>query len=154
MLPSGETIEVHRVQTSCNATPGEGLGACVPEGCENPLLRVQARVFLVVNDVAALDLMDMAYGGHTSNGLHQAKATPSDTGPPALFRGPTTGPSYLQTSCSSAQATWNERPRRAKLHVQSVHTWAEGDNVFKETKSHGVRQLVTAPELLAPIESQ
>ena len=46
---SGDTIEVHWVHTSCEATPGEGLGACVPEGCQDPLLRVEAQVFLVVN---------------------------------------------------------------------------------------------------------
>lgn len=27
----GQTIEVHWVHTTCDATPGEGLGACVPE---------------------------------------------------------------------------------------------------------------------------
>ncbi len=56
----GDTIEVHWVHTSCEATPGEGLGACVPESCENPLLRVEAQVFLVVNDANALDFTSMA----------------------------------------------------------------------------------------------
>ena len=148
----GQTIEVHWVHTSCDATPGEGLGACVPEGCENPLLRVEAQVFLVVNDESAPDFMDMAYGGNVVNGLHQAKLIPSDTGDPALFRGSTTGPSYTQASCSPAQVTWNVRPRCSKLSIQSLHAWAENGNVFNETKSHGVRQLVTAPELLSSIE--
>ncbi len=147
----GDTIEVHWVHTSCAATPGEGLGACVPEGCSDPLLRVEAQVFLVVNDDTALDFMDMAYGGNVVGDLHQAKSIPSNTGQPVLFRGSTTGPSYTQSTCSPAQVTWNVRPKCAKLSIQSLHAWAESDNVFNETKSHGVRQLVTAEELLAPI---
>ena len=46
----------------------------------------------------------------------------------------------------------DERPPCAKLDIVSLHRWAASGNVFDETKSHGVRQLVTAPELLAPIE--
>ena len=38
----GDTIEAHWVHTSCETTPGEGLGACVPEACNDPLLRVEA----------------------------------------------------------------------------------------------------------------
>ncbi len=86
------------------------------------------------------------------NGLHQAKSIPSDTGAPVLFCGSTTGPSYDQSKCSPAQVTWSVRPQCAKLDINSLHRWAESGNVFKETKSHGVRQLVTAPELLSPIE--
>lgn len=147
----GDTIEVHWVHTSCDATPGEGLGACVPEGCENPLLRVEAQVFLVVNDPEALDFTEMAYGGNVVDGMHQAKMIPADTGTPVLFRGSTTGPSYTQSTCSPAQVTWNVRPQCAKLDINSLHRWAESGNVFNETKSHGVRQLVTAEELLSPI---
>ena len=148
----GDTIEVHWVHTSCDAAPGEGLGACVPEHCANPLLRVEAQVFLVVNDEGALDFTELAYGGHTADGLHQAKMIPTGTGEPVQFRGSTTGPSYDQSTCSPARVTWNVRPRCAKLDINSLHHWAASGNVFNETKSHGVRQLVTAPELLSPIE--
>ncbi len=148
----GDTIEVHWVHTSCEATPGVGLGACVPETCESPLLRVEAQVFLVVNDPEALDFTAMAYGGNMSGGLHQAMMIPSDTGEPVLFRGSTTGPSYDQSTCSPARVTWNVRPQCVRLDINSLHRWAESGNVFEETKSHGVRQLVTAPELLSPIE--
>lgn len=148
----GDTIEVHWVHTSCDATPGEGLGACVPEGCNDPLLRVEAQVFLVVNDPGALDFATMTYGGNVVEGRHQAKSIPSDTGDPVLFRGSTTGPKYDQSNCSPARVTWNVRPACAKLDINSLHRWAEDGNVFNETHSHGVRQLVTAPELLAPIE--
>ena len=147
----GDTIEVHWVHTSCAATPGEGLGACVPEGCADPLLRVEAQVFLVVNDPQALDFTTMAYGGNMADGLHQAKMIPATTGEPVRFRGSTTGPSYDQSNCSPVRVTWSVRPRCARLDINSLHRWAEQGNVFNETKSHGVRQLVTAPELLSPI---
>ena len=148
----GDTIEVHWVHTSCDATPGEGLGACVPEGCAEPSLRVEAQVFLVVNDPEALGFSEMAYDGNVVAGLHQAKMIPSTTGVPVQFRGSTTGPSYDQSNCSPTRVTWNVRPQCAKLDINSLHRWAEAGNVFNETKSHGVRQLVTAPELLSPIE--
>ena len=148
----GDTIEVHWVHTSCDATPGEGLGACVPEGCTDPLLRVEAQTFLVVNDPSAASFLDYAYGGNTVNGMHQPKAIPVATGTPVQFLGSTTGPSYDQSTCSPAQVTWSVRPQCMKLDINSLHAWADSGNVFNETKSHGVRQLVTAPELLSPIE--
>jgi len=148
----GDTIEVHWVHTSCAATPGEGLGACVPETCSDPVLRVEAQTFLVVNDSTALDFMDMSYGGNIVNGLHQAKSLPTGTGTPVKFLGSTTGPSYTQSTCSPAKVTWNVRPNCAKLDINSLHAWADSGNVFNEKKSHGVRQLVTAPELLSPIQ--
>lgn len=150
-VKSGDTIEVHWVHTSCDATPGESLGACVPETCESPTLRVETQVFLVVNDATALDFTEMAYGGNIVGGLHQAKAIPSNTGVPVQFAGSTTGPSYTQSKCSPAKVTWNVRPQCAKLDINSLHAWAQDGNVFNEAKSHGVRQLVTAPELLSPI---
>ena len=94
----------------------------------------------------------MAYGGNVVNGLHQPKMIPAETGEPVIFRGSTTGPSYTQATCSEALVTWSVRPQCAKLDINSLHRWAESGNVFNETKSHGVRQLVTAPELLSPIE--
>lgn len=146
----GDSIEVHWVHTSCAAQPGEGLGSCVPEGCDSPLLRVEAQVYLLVNDSSALDFMDLTLGEQV-DGLHQAKALPSNTGDPVMFRGSTTGPSYDEYKCSPVRVTWNVRPQCAKLDIDSLHRWAEAGNVFNEMKAHGVRQLVTAPELLAPI---
>ncbi len=147
----GQTIEVHWVHTSCDAAPGEGLGACVPEDCTDPLLRVEAQTFLVVKDPEALDFMDMAYGGNVVDGRHQARMIPADTGAPVIFRGSTTGPIFDQSTCSPAQVTWSVRPQCTKLDINSLHAWAESGNVFNETGSYGVRQLVTAPELLSPI---
>ena len=148
----GDTIEVHWVHTSCDVTPGEGLGSCLSDTCADPLLRVEAQVFLVVNDPSALDFTELAYGGTVRSGLHQAKAIPADTGKPVVFGGSTTGPSYTQSECSPLNVTWSVRPSCARVDVSSLHRWAAEGNVFNETKSHGVRQLVTAPELLSPIE--
>ena len=46
----GDTIEVHWVHSSCDIAPGEGLGACLNDACTDPVLRVEAQTFLVVND--------------------------------------------------------------------------------------------------------
>ncbi|CUH76904.1 delta-class carbonic anhydrase [Tropicibacter naphthalenivorans] len=146
----GDTIEVHWVHTSCEVGPGPGLGSCLSSACANPQLRVEAQVFLVVNDPNALNFMDYVYGGEV-NGLHQAKRIPSDTGTPVVFAGSTTGTTYSQQICSPLQVTWSVRPRCARLDISSLYEWGESQNVFAEEHSHGVRQLVTAPSLLAPI---
>jgi len=150
-IKPGDTIEVHWVHTSCDISPGAGLGSCLSDACANPQLRVEAQVFLVVNDPNALDFADFAYAGNMVDGLHQAKALPTDTGVPVVFGGSTTGPSYTESVCSPLQVTWSVRPSCAKVDVNSLHKWAAKGNVFDEAKSHGVRQLVTAPGLLAPI---
>lgn len=147
----GDTIEVHWVHTSCDITPGKGLGSCLSDACANLQLRVEAQVFLVVNDPEALDFSDFAYAGNQVNGLHQAKAIPSDTGTPVVFGGSTTGPKYTQSTCSPLQVTWSVRPNCAKVDINSLNKWAKDGNVFEEDHSHGVRQLVTEKSLLAPI---
>ncbi len=147
----GDTVEVHWVFSSCDVSPGQGLGACLSEQCANPTLRVESQVFLVVNDPAALDFADFAYAGNTVGGLAQPRALPAGTGDPVVFLGSTTGPKYTEAACSPLQVTWSVRPQCAKLDIGSLNRWAEAGNVFKEDHSHGVRQLVTAPALLAPI---
>lgn len=147
----GDTIEVHWVYSSCDVAPGEGLGACLSPACANPQLRVEAQVFLVVNDPKALDFAAFTADAGKTNGLYQAKALPSGTGTPVVFAGSTTGSKYTQSKCSPLQVTWSVRPQCAKVDVSSLHKWAAA-NVFKENHSHGVRPLVTAPELLAPIK--
>ena len=151
-IKPGDTIEVHWVHTSCDVKPGEGLGSCLSDDCKNPLLRVEAQVFLLVNDDSALDFNDYAYDNNIVNGLHQAKRIPSDTGTPVVFRGYTTGPKYTETECSPLKVTWSVRPQCAKLNIKSLHRWAKKDNIFNEKKSHGVRQLVTSPKLLSKIK--
>jgi hypothetical protein len=148
----GDTIEVHWVYTSCDVAPGKGLGSCSSAACVNPELRVESQVFLVVNDRNALNFLDYVYGGTMVGGLHQAKALPGGTGTPVVFAGSTTGGDYDDVTCSPYQATWSVRPQCAKLDISSLNAWAEQGNVFDEDHSHDVRRLVTAPELLAPIE--
>jgi hypothetical protein len=151
-IKPGDTIEVHWVYTSCDITPGEGLKSCMSDSCANPELRVEAQVFLVVNDKNALDFNEFTYDGHLVNGRHQAKSLPTGTGDPVTFAGSTTGSSYTQEVCSPFQVTWSVHPRCTKINVTTLYAWAENGNVFNEDHSHGVRKLITASELLAPID--
>lgn len=147
----GDSIEVHWVYTSCAVEPGKGLGACVSDACANPELRVEAQVFLLVNDEQALDFADFTYAGHRVDGRPQPKGLPQSGGAPVVYAGSTTGPSFDQQNCSPYQVTWSVRPQCAKLDIASLHRWAAMGSVFEEEHSHDVRQLVTAPALLAPI---
>ena len=147
----GDTIEVHWVYSSCDVAPGKGLGACSSAACANPQLRVEAQVFLVVNDPKALNFADFDYSGKAIAGLHQPRKLPTGTGTPVVFAGSTTGESYSKAKCSPLQVTWSVRPMCAKVDIGSLHKWAAG-NAFKEDHSHGVRPLVVTPELLSPIK--
>ncbi|AIY65848.1 delta-class carbonic anhydrase [Pseudoalteromonas piratica] len=149
-LKPGDTIEVHWVHTSCDVKPGKGLGSCLSDKCANPDLRVETQVFTLVNDDDALDFNDLSYDGNVVNGYHQAKHIPNNTGAPVEFLGSTTGPSFTEKSCSPLQVTWNVRPQCAKLNINTIGKWCEA-NVFEEDYAHGVRQLVTNPKLLSPI---
>ena len=135
----GDTVEVHWVYTSCDTQPGKGLDACVTEQCANPQLRVEAQVFLVVNDARAIDFRLFDYNGNSTNALHQPKALPTRTGTPVVFRGSTTGPEYTEEKCSPLQVTWSVRPACAKVSEASLNAWCE-HNVFGEDQAHGVRQ--------------
>ena len=146
----GDTIEVHWVHSSCDITPGKGLGSCLSNSCGNPDLRVETQVFTVVNDANALNFNDMAYKGNVVNGLHQAKSLPMNTGKPVEFLGSTTGPKYTEQTCSPLQVTWSVRPQCAKVDISSLSEWCK-DNVFEEDHAHGVRKLVTNPKLLSEI---
>ncbi|MEZ5569934.1 MAG: delta-class carbonic anhydrase [Halioglobus sp.] len=147
----GDTIEVHWVHSSCDVTPGKGLGSCLSDACANPSLRVETQVFTVVNDKNAMDFNTMDYDGNKVAGYHQAKMIPSSTGAPVEFLGSTTGPSFTEQTCSPLQVTWSVRPQCAKVDINSLAKWCES-NEFDEKKAHGVRQLVTVPRLLSPIQ--
>jgi hypothetical protein len=149
-IEPGDTIEVHWVFTSADASPGKGLGACLNDGTANPNLRVETQVFTVVNDPNAIDFNTLDYDGHKVNGYHQPKSIPANTGAPVEFLGSTTGPSFSEAVCSPLQVTWSVRPQCAKLDINSLSKWCEA-NEFEETKAHGVRKLVTHPDLLSPI---
>ena len=150
-LKPGDTIEVHWVHTSCQVAPGEGLGSCLNKSCANPDLRVETQVFTLVNDKNAQNFNDFVYAGNVVNGLHQPKSLPTGTGKPVEFIGSTTGPKYSESTCSPYQVTWSVRPQCAKLDINSLGAWCKS-NVFKEDHAHGVRKLVTNPDLLSIIK--
>ncbi len=150
-LEPGDTVEVHWVHSSCDVTPGKGLGSCLSDTCANPDLRVETQVFTLVNDASALNFNDLTYDGNQVNGLHQAKMLPTNTGKPVEFLGSTTGPSYNAQQCSPLQVAWSVRPQCAKLDINSLGEWCQG-NVFEEDHAHGVRKLVVNPKLLSEIK--
>ena len=150
-IKPGDTIEVHWVFSSCQVAPGRGLTACSSAVCSNPTLRVETQVFLVVNDDNALNFNDFDHDAASAGSLHQPKSLPTGTGTPVVFTGSTTGPTFTQAICSPLQVTWSVRPTCAKVSYNSLTTWVEDDVIFEETRGQGVRQLVTAPELLSPI---
>jgi hypothetical protein len=139
-LVPGDTIEVHWVHSSCDVQPGPTLGSCLSEKCSNPELRVETQVFTLV-----------AEGGLDFNELKRANDLPTNTGTPVEFTGSTTGPKYNEQACSPYQVTWSVRPQCAKLNINSVGEWCKG-NVFNEDHAHGVRKLVTSPQLLSEIK--
>ncbi|GAA6142103.1 delta-class carbonic anhydrase [Hydrogenophaga sp. 5NK40-0174] len=147
-LVPGDTIEVHYVHSTAQIKPGPTLGACLSESLKNPQLRVEAQVFVLVNDDKAADFADLTKLGE-KDGMQQALAIPGDTGKPVQYAGSTTGPSYNEVG-SPLQVSWSVRPKVKKVNIASVGQWCKG-NVFKEDHAHGVRNLVKNPALLSDI---
>lgn len=148
-LDSGDTIEVHYVFSTADVEPGPTLGSCLsPDVINNPQLRVESQVFVAVNDENAQDFMALV-AHEKQNGLYQATSIPSDTGNPVEYAGSTTGPGYNEKG-SPFQVTWNVRPLVSKVNIKTVGEWCKG-NIFKEDHAHGVRNLITNPELLSQI---
>lgn len=145
-LVPGDTIEVHYVHTTAKVEPGATLGACLSKAINNPQLRVETQVYVLVNDDAAHDFTDLTHH-EVVDGLHQATKIPTDTGAPVQYAGSTTGPGYNETG-SPFQVTWSVRPQVTKVSISSVDTWLQG-NTFDEDHAHGVRNLVVNPELLS-----
>ncbi|MBT8421480.1 MAG: hypothetical protein KJO08_11570, partial [Gammaproteobacteria bacterium] len=147
-LYPGDTIEVHYVHSSAQITPGPTLGACLSDSIKNPQLRVETQVYVLVNDKKAGDFGKLTEHGK-KDGLHQALNIPNDTGTPIQFAGSTTGPGYNEKG-SPFQVSWSVRPKVAKVNIETVGKWCKG-NVFNEDHAHGVRNLVTNPDLLSEI---
>jgi len=149
-LRSGDTIEVHYVYSTAQIKPGKGLGSCfnsaIPK--QNPQLRVETQVFVLVNDKHAASFKDLTTYKKV-DGLYQATGIPSNTGTAIQYEGSTTGPGYNEEA-SPYQVSWSVRPHVAKVNIASVGKWCEG-NDFKEDHGHGVRNLVKNPELLSKI---
>lgn len=148
-LRTGDTIEVHYVHSSAQVAPGPTLKSCLSEAIANPQLRVEAQVYVLVNDAAALDFNELTRVSQR-NGLQQALNIPRNTGRPVEYAGSTTGPDYNEKG-SPFQVTWSVRPKVAKVNIASVAQWCSAGNVFKEDHAHGVRNLVANPALLSRI---
>ncbi|MCY4336769.1 MAG: delta-class carbonic anhydrase [Litoreibacter sp.] len=114
----------------------------------NPQLRVETQVFVLVNDDAAADFVELT-AIEEVGGYQQEVNIPTDTGQPIQYDGSTTGPSYNEAG-SPLQVSWSVRPQVMKLPISSVETWL-ADNAFEETAAHGVRNLVINPDLISTI---
>jgi hypothetical protein len=147
-LSAGDTIEVHYVHSSAQIEPGPTLGSCLSDAIKNPQLRVETQVYVLVNDSNALDFSSLTKHEKV-NGLHQAANIPSNTGAPIQYAGSTTGPGYNEKG-SPFQVSWSVRPKVAKVNIESVGKWCEG-NTFHEYHAHGVRNLVINPDILSKI---
>jgi len=149
-LRPGDTIEVHYVYSTAKIKPGKGLGSCfnsaIPK--QNPQLRVETQVFVLVNDKHAASFKDLTTYKKVG-GLYQATGIPSNTGTAVQYEGSTTGPGYNEEA-SPYQVSWSVRPHVAKVNIASVGKWCEG-NDFKEDHGHGVRNLVKNLDLLSKI---
>ena len=147
-LEPGDTIEVHYVHSTAQVKPGPTLGSCLSDSINNPQLRVETQVYVLVNEETALNFGELTKHG-LKNGLQQALNIPANTGTPIQYAGSTTGPGYNEKG-SPFQVTWSVRPKVAKVNIKSVGEWCKG-NVFDEDHAHGVRNLVVNPDLLSKI---
>ena len=133
---------------SVKVKPGPGLGSCVSPSINNPQLRVETIVAVLVNDSAAANFQELN-AIKRLNGFYQATGLPEGLGEPVTYAGSTTGPIYNEQG-SPFQVTWNVRPRVLKVDIASVDRWLK-NNPFEETAAHGVRNLVHNQKLLSPI---
>ncbi|MBM6551825.1 delta-class carbonic anhydrase [Marinomonas ostreistagni] len=148
-VQSGDTIEVHYVYSTAQVQPGVTLGACVKNPILNPQLRVEGQVMVAVNDPEAADFTELTRF-EIRNHRTQATQIPADTGTPVQYAGSTTGPSFNEKG-SPYQVTWSVRPQVKKVNIASLGKWCQS-NVFEEDHAHGVRNLITNPDLLSPIQ--
>ncbi|ABG31383.1 hypothetical protein CEP88_18600 [Roseobacter denitrificans] len=147
-LAPGDTIELHYVHTTAQIEPGPTLGSCLSDAIGNPQLRVEAQVYVLVNDPDAADFVTLTQVEQV-DGLYQAVNIPTDTGTPIAYNGSTTGPSFNEQG-SPLQVSWRVRPEVMKVSITSVETWLS-DNIFNEGEAHGVRNLVANPDLISDI---
>jgi cadmium carbonic anhydrase-like repeat protein len=138
----GDTIEVHWVFTSCNVEPAPCLASCFSAACVNPELRVETQVFYLTPPG----------NGDNWEGAGYSRTPPAAVAGTVEYLGSTTGADYDDhAECSPIQATWKVRPTCRRLTLQSLNTWCD-HNPFNEDHAHGVRKLVTLPELLSRIQ--
>ena len=130
-LVPGDTIELHYVHTTAQVEPGPTLGACLADSIGNPQLRVEAQVYVLVNDPDAADFVTLTQVEQV-DGLYQAVNMPNDTGTPIAYNGSTTGPSFNEAG-SPLQVSWSVRPQVMKVSITSVEAWLS-DNIFRGGK--------------------
>jgi len=145
-LEPGDTIEIHYVHSTAKVKPGPTLASCLSEVVKNPQLRVEAQVYVLTNDGKGLDFKTLTAIGN-KDGFNQALHIPTNSGTPVNYDGSSTGPGYNEIG-SPLQVSWSVRPKVLKVDINSVGEWCKG-NVFKEDHAHGVRNLVTNPNLLS-----
>lgn len=148
-LSSGDTIEVHYVYSTDQVKPGPELSSCLSGPVEDPQLRVEAQVYVLINSDKGRNFVDLTKVG-VKNGKYQAVNIPNDIGTPIQYAGSTTGPGFNQTG-SPLQVTWSVRPEVAKVNILTVGEWLKG-NVFDEDHAHGVRNLIMNPDFLSKIK--
>lgn len=149
-LSPGDTIEAHYVYSTAQIKPGPGLGSCFNDAINNPQLRVETQVYVLVNDKKARDFGKLTEHGQ-QNGYYQALNIPKDTGTPVQYAGSTTGPAFNEKG-SPFQVTWNVRPKVAKVNIGTVGKWCK-ENAFEEDHAHGSRNLVINPDLLSEMKA-
>ena len=148
-MQAGDTIELHYVHSTAQVLPGPTLSSCLSESDSNPQLRVEAQVFVLVNDAKAPSFENFVKTG-VVDGYQQAPNIPKDSGMPISYIGSTTGPAYNDKG-SPLQVSWSVRPNVIKVNAQSVDQWCKG-NIFKEDHAHGARNLVNNAKLLSEIK--
>ena len=134
----GDTVEIHRVYTSCDVeydllNPENGLGNCSTNVCANPQLRVVAQVFEVVEDDAEVTSLE--------------EPVDIDDGDAVEYIGSTTGPGFNNNHCSPFQVTWQVSKEATTLDAHAFAHWSHEHNQH----AHGVRTLVTPEGLLSKI---
>lgn len=117
-LNVGDAIEVHYVHSTAQVKPGVTLAACLSETDTNPQLRVEAQVFVLVNDAKAADFNRLMAVGERG-GYGQAMHIPRGTGRPIQYAGSTTGPAFNEKG-SPLQVTWSVRPKVLKVNALTV----------------------------------
>ncbi|WP_230969116.1 delta-class carbonic anhydrase [Nitrogeniibacter aestuarii] len=150
-LVPGDTIEVHYVYSTATVRPGPTLNSCLSESVSNPQLRVDAQVFVLVNDRNAMDFGALTRVGQ-KGGYFQASDTALQASDMVEYEGSTTGPGYNEKG-SPYQVTWQVNPHVTKVDIATVGRWCE-KNEFEEHHAHGVRNLIENPALLSPIGTQ
>jgi hypothetical protein len=129
-VENGDKVEFHWVYTNCipPVPPVQGLDNCVCDR-RDMVLRVYAQGYLVTDSGG-----DVA---EPANGL-------------VRYPGSTTGTSFNSDKCSPAKVNWAVSPAILPLSKSALAAWCETNPWPNEDHPHGSRDLVTAPEWLAP----